>query len=574
MSSHSCLPNPALIALVANPDELPTAGVRVTEEMSDATDPSHIYVGQIITMDEALPTAEALAVKGDKIMAVGAAEEVRSLAGSDTEIVEPGSGVMYPGLIEPHVHLWVTAINYDWVDCSAFTNKTVEDVKQKLTAAAAAAGPDDWILGKLFDPSLLPGMPDLTIADLDPIAPDKPVFILNASMHFAYVNSKALELAGITAETKDPAGGFYERDESGKPNGVIAEMAAILPFLQYVKGITPDTVARNISRITDDAARVGVTTVREAATGALFGPKEVGLLHHVQQAGGIKTRISLALADDLAQDWPDDPATANGAGNEHVWIGARKMVTDGSNQGETGYQSEPYLNSKERGKLDVDPEIFKKRLAWCHENGWQVMIHANGDAAVETTVKTLQEVLGSEPDKDLRHRIEHCSMVNNDKLFADMRQIGVTPSFLINHLYFWGKTLRDNIIGQERIHMLDRVAAAAQAGLKFTLHSDYNVSPINPLHYVYVAANRILWDGGETLEASQKVSVAQAMKAITIDAAWQINADDRLGSLTAGKLADFVILDKDPLAVQPETVDAIKVLQTYRGGQQTYDASK
>ena len=214
-------------------------------------------------------------------------------------------------------------------------------------------------------------------------------------------------------------------------------------------------------------------------------------------------------------------------------------------------------------------EELTERIKWCNDNGWQVMVHANGDAAVETVTKAFEDVLQNDA-KQLRHRIEHCSLVADDSVFDRMAKAGVTPSFLINHVYYWGKTLRDNMLGADRIYMLDRTAAAAKAGLKFTLHSDYNVSPINPLHYVKVAVTRTLWDGGEVLEPDQCVSVEQALRAVTIDAAWQIHAEDKFGSIKEGKYADLVILDKDPKQVAPEEIDKIQITQTWRGGEITY----
>lgn len=570
--NHSCAPHPAYAKLVKNHHQLPAGkpGSTPVKPHDGSAYASHIFVGSIVTMDDATPFAEALAIKNDKIIAVGSRAEIEKLVGPATERTELGSHVLYPGLIESHMHLWVTAINYDWIDCSAFTNKSLPDITQRIATAAAKAKPGQWILGKLFDPSLLAGMPDLTVEDLDPLAPNNPVFILNASMHFAYVNSRALELAGITVDTPDPAGGLFGRSQDGKLNGTLSEMAAIAPIMQHIDGITPDIVAQNICRVTDDAARVGVTAMREAGTGGLFGTKEIPLLHHLQQQGNIKTRISLGLFDDAVKNWPQSPDTAYLAGDEYIWIGARKIVTDGSNQGESGYQSQPYLGSTDRGKLDVTPTELKERIQWCHDNGWQVMIHANGDAAIDVTVKTYQEVLKNTAVKDLRHRIEHCSLVSSDTLFDTMAKIGVTPSFLINHVYYWGKTLRDNVLGADRIHTLDRTAAALKAGLKFTMHSDYNVSPINPLHYVMVAATRTLWNSQDALVPDQRVTVEQALRAVTIDAAWQMHAEDKFGSLTPGKYADMVILDQDPQQVEPATIDQIAVIQTWRGGEVTY----
>lgn len=531
---------------------------------------THIITGNIITMDEAMPNAEAMAIAGGKILAVGTKAQVEKLADASTKTINAGGGAVLPGFIEPHMHIWVTAVNYDWLDCSSLKNKTLDDVKALIKNAAKNAKPGEWIMGKLFDPSLLPGNPSFTTKDLDPLAPDNPVFILNASMHFAYASSKALEASGVTAQTPEPAGGTLGHFDDGAPNGVLGEVSGISLVLGKISQLTPEAIAKNLTRVTDDAARVGVTTMREAGTGAMFGAKEVSLLHDVQQKGGLKTRISIALLDEFAQKWDDTPEVRYGAGDDYVWIGARKIVTDGSNQGESGYQTKPYLNSNDRGKLDVDPEELKKRMAWCQENGWQLMVHANGDAAVEVTTKAFHEVLKSAPKKDLRHRIEHCSLVNDDALFTQMHEVGVTPSFLINHVYYWGKTLRDNILGADRIHMLDRTAACLKAGVKFTMHSDYNVSPINPLHYIKVAITRTMRDGGEVLEPDQRVTVHEALRAMTIDAAWQINADDRLGSLAPGKAADFVVLDQDPHNTEPETIDQIKITQTWRGGEQTF----
>lgn len=567
---HSCKPHPAYAKLINNHHTLPAAKPGNRKQHDANATPTHIFTGNIVTMDETNPRAEAIAIHDNHIVAVGSRADLQNLAGPHTVNVDLGDTVMYPGLIESHMHVWVSAINYDWIDCSAFTNDSLDAIKQKIATAASTTKPGEWILGKLYDPSMLPGSPDLTTADLDPIAPNNPVFILNASMHFAYVNTAALELSGITKASADPVGGLYKRDSNGQPNGVLSEMAAITPVMQHINGISPDVITKNISRVTEDAAQVGVTTMREAGTGAIMGAKEIPLLHHLQQNDALKTRLSLGLFDEDASKWPADPTTEYGSGDDYVWVGARKIVADGSNQGESGYQTKPYLHSKDRGKLDLSAEVLRQRITELDAEGWQIMVHANGDAAVDAVTKAYHTVLSKAPKRDARHRIEHCSLVNDDARFNEMAAVGVTPSFLINHVYLWGKTLRDNILGPERIGMLDRTAAALKAGLKFTMHSDYNVSPINPLHYVKVAATRTLWNSTEVLGADQIVSVYDALKAVTIDAAWQIHADDRLGSLTPGKFADFTILSDDPQAIPAEEIDNIIVEQTWVGGKPTF----
>lgn len=250
--------------------------------------------------------------------------------------------------------------------------------------------------------------------------------------------------------------------------------------------MSPKDLQHNIHAITADAAATGVTAMREAATGAVLGSREIDLLHAMSRQGRLKTRLSLAVLDELADQWPD---ITPGAGGDMVWVGARKIIADGSNQGRSGYQHEPYLGTHERGAPDISQSDLADRITWCEENGWQLMVHANGDAAIDMTVGAYQKALAGRPRKDLRHRIEHCSLAE-DGVFADMAAAGVSPSFLINHVYYWGQTLRDNFLGAHRADLLDRAASAVAAGLRFTMHSDYNVSPIGPLLYVWIAATR------------------------------------------------------------------------------------
>jgi predicted amidohydrolase YtcJ len=568
---EACVPDPAVSRLldVAGPvDEAVGPATEATSQPSHAY-ADQLFVGIAVTMDEGRPHADAVAVKDGRIVGVGTAAELRALVGPLTRSVELGEGVLYPGLVEPHMHLWATALIYRWLDCSPFTHSTLQDLLDELKAAASAAKPGAWILGSGFDPSLFPGFPELGRLELDAVSADHPVAVMNASMHFSYVNSKALEIAGIADAAPDPPGGHFGRDADGRVNGVLGEMGAVGLMLEYIDRLSLPGLVDNIQAITDDAARVGVTTMREAATGALMGEKEVTLLRELSTAGRLRTRISLAVLDDKATEW-DSKHVYPGAGDDLVWIGARKIVGDGSNQGRSGYLHEPYLGTAERGAMNIEPSALAERIAWCEEHGWQLMVHANGDAATQVVAQAFEKALGGKRGKDLRHRIEHCSLVD-DGVFETMASVGVSPSFLINHVYLWGRTLRDNLLGPERAHLLDRTARAAELGLRFSLHSDYNVSAINPLHYVRVAATRDMVGGG-TLNEAERVSVHDALRAVTIDAAWQLHADDVLGSISVGKYADFVVLDRDPEQVDPGEIDQIRVVQTWMGGKCTYRA--
>lgn len=532
----------------------------------------HIFYGNIITMDENNPSAEAVAIKHGKIIGVGSKQDIEHLKGPLTKEIPLGNDVMYPGLIEPHMHIWATAVFYRFIDCSPITYKSLDEIFNNIKQNVEKSKKGEPIFGQLFDPSLLPGYPDITKEQLDKISLDNPLFIMNASMHIAYVNSKSLELAGITDSTPDPSGGHYQKDADGHLTGVLLEPATFIPVLRKLQHVNLKYIkdlVQNIESITKDASRVGVTTMRDAYTGELMGYQEIELANLMHDLGMLKTRLNLALGDNKKSLWVKKEVKPQ-SGNDFVRIGAWKLVSDGSNQGRTGYMNQNYLNTDTHGYPDCTPEYVQETIEFCNSNGWQLMIHANGDKAIQIAVDKYYEVLKDKPDNNLRHRIEHCSFVDNKEYFKKMHSVGVNPSFLINHVYYWGKAFQDVIVGKERANHLDMIKSAMDSGLIVTMHSDYNVTNINPLHYVKVAATRSEWDGGDVLNSNEIMSVYEGMKAITNNAAWQLHMEDKIGSITEGKYADFVILEKDPQKVEPADIDKISVLQTWMNGKVTH----
>jgi len=529
-----------------------------------------LVLGTIVTMNPAQPEARALAVRNGRVLALGSRDEIAGLRGPDTEIVELGDQVALPGLIEPHMHLWGTVIFDSWLDCSPLANPVFDAVVERLRHAAASARPGRWVTGKLFDPSLYPGEPVLTAAILDRIAPENPVLVANASMHFLYANSKALALAHITAQTPDPPGGSYFR-AGGVLTGVISEMAAMMPVLGAVPRLTHDELLDGLAAILAKAASAGVTKVHEAATGSLLGASELDILHGLAAAGRLSARITTAQLDQARAAFEQAGVRA-GDGDDMVRATSWKLIADGSNQGRTGYQRGPYLGSAERGAANCTADQLQEAIRYAHDRGWQVMVHANGDAAIDVTLEAYEKALADAEPKDLRHRIEHCSIAD-DGHFRRMAAAGISPSFLMNHVYYWGKALRDNILGPERANRLDAVASALRHGLRPSFHSDYDVSPIYPLRSVQTAVTRSMRDGGEVLNADERISAEAALRAVTIDAAWQTHTDSVLGSLEPGKHADFVILSSDPRRVDSSAIGEITVQQTRLGGVPTWTAT-
>lgn len=565
-TADCCAPHPANAARVAIDGVASADRAAHPHRRSSGQKADLVVTGSLITMDDTRPRAEAMAIAAGRILAVGTRADVESFVGPGTTTLEHKSGVILPGFVEPHVHLVSSALVGGGVDCSPYTNKTLDAVVAALKAAAATAPAGQAVVGQLFDPSLMPNQDTLTADVLDQISTQVPILVMNASQHFFYVNSAAYAAAGITASTPNPPGGDYGA-RNGKLTGIVSEAAAMSSFLKVMPPLTPEVIATAITEIAVMAAKQGVTYTHEAATGAIAGVKEVDLMHQVFAQAGFPVRGSLSL-------WGEnlDAFTAAGivpgSGDDRLRSQTIKWVSDGSNQGYTGYMRENYLGRDTRGAANFTQEELSAHLADTVKAGWPIMCHANGDAALDMVIAafTAAATLPSW-DRSKRHRTEHSSLLHDEHIAA-MASLGVTPSFLMNHVRLWGRVMRDEILGAPRANLLDRYGSAVKAGLRASFHCDFSVSPIGPLNYIATAAARTMADGGEVLNAAERVTVAQALKGATIDAAWMCHADGLVGSLEAGKAADFVLLGDDPLAheADPDAVREISVLATYLDG--------
>lgn len=572
-STHAadcCAPHPANSARVSL-DGVGAADRTAHPRRSQSGQQADLLVtGSLITMDDAQPKAEAMAVAQGRILAVGSRSEVETFVGPGTKILEHTSGSILPGFVEPHLHLVSSALVFSGVDCSPYTNKTLDAVLAALKAALAAAPAGQTVVGQLFDPSLLPGQPDLTADLLDQVSASVPIVVMNASQHFFYVNSAAYAAAGITVATPNPPGGDYGARD-GKLTGIVAENAAMLSFIKVLPPLTPQVIAQAITGIAAMAARQGVTYVHEAATGAIAGVQEVDLLHQTFGQSGFPVRGSMSLWGERIGDFTA-AGIVPGSGDDRLRSQTIKWVSDGSNQGYTGYMRENYLGRDTRGAPNFTPEQLAAHFAATVAAGWPIMCHANGDAAMDMVMAAFASTATLPAwDPAKRHRIEHSSLLHDEHIAA-MASLGITPSFLMNHVRLWGKVMRDDILGAERANLLDRYGSAVKAGLRASLHCDFSVSPIGPLNYIATAAARTMADGGEVLNAAERVTVSQALRGNTIDAAWMCHADGLVGSLAAGKAADFVLLADDPLAheADPDAVREIAVLATYLDGAEVH----
>ena len=571
-TADCCAPHPANAARVSLTGVTPAERTAHPNRRENATKAELLVTGRLITMDDARPAAEAMAVAGGRILAVGSRAELESFVGPATKRIDHPAGAILPGFVEPHLHLVSSSLVAGGVDCSPYTHKTLDAVLAALTAAVATTPPGQAVVGQLFDPSLLPGQAELTADLLDRVSAEVPVIVMNASQHFFYVNSAAYAAAGITAATPNPPGGDYGA-RGGKLTGVVGEAAAMGAFVKVLPPLTADVIERAISGIAAMAGKAGVTYIHEAATGAIAGVKEIDLLHQIFGRPGFPVRGSLSLYGLNLDDFTA-AGIVPGSGDDRLRSQTVKWVSDGSNQGYTGYMRENYLGRDTRGAPNFSLDQLSAHFAKTVEAGWPIMCHANGDAAMDM-VMTAFAATATLPSWDpaKRHRTEHSSLLHDEHIAA-MASLGITPSFLINHVRLWGKVMRDDILGAKRANLLDRYGSAVKAGLRASFHCDFSVSPIAPLNYVATAAARTMADGGEVLNATERVTVAQALRGSTVDAAWMCHADDLVGSLAAGKAADFVLLGDDPLAHEPDPdgVREIPLLATYSDGAEVCSA--
>lgn len=525
------------------------------------TETTVIRGATVLPVDGAFSEAEAIAFSGDRVIGTGSEDEVRAAAGDDATVLDRTGTVILPGFIEPHAHLLPTAMLDTMVDVGPFRFDTVDEVLDHLRANVPADG--NWLRARQFDPSLQAGPEDLTTDQLDSVSDTTPVIVLNASGHFGYANSVALAAAGIDRGTPDIDGSPYGRYADGSPNGVLKGQPAMLSVLATDPAIAEVDVLAQARAVAERASARGITTICDQGTGFLLGPGDIDLFEALA-ADGLPTRLRYSVYDNRADAF-DQRGLSPGDGDEYVRATGWKIIADGSNQGRTGHQREPYLGGDDRGFPYVDPDALVEKARARAEQGWQLVVHANGDRAIDDTLAALAAAVeAGAPDG--RHRIEHCSILHDDHIVR-IAALGLSPSFLIGHVHFWGQVFRDEVFGPEKAAKLDRAASCADAGIRWTLHSDEMVTPMDPMRCIHNAVTRELWrEPGTVLNEAERVPVEAAIRAMTADAAWQCHSDHEIGTLEPGKRADLTVLAEDPRTVDPRALADVEVLETWMGG--------
>ncbi len=535
-----------------------------------------IYVGgDILTMSESRPSAEALAVKDGRILAVGPEAEVMGLRGPETRIVDLYGRTMLPGFVDAHGHFSDQASYLQYANLApqpAGSVRNIADLQDELRKLIETrkipAG--EWVVGAGYDPAYLAESRHPTKADLDAVSKDHRILIVHNSMHMGVVNSRVLAESGITADTPDPEGGIFGRVEgSREPNGVAKEQA-FLPFIGALPRASRPEQIELIRQASVYYASKGFTTVQDI----ILDPTSWETLQAAAAEGAL-------LVDCGAYPFltvMDPIMAANGSKNEYrsgVKTIGIKVTLDGSVQGYTAFLEEPFFKMTEgqaadyRGFPSFPQDVVDSFAKKAYDQKWQPLMHCNGDAAADMMLDALEKA-GFKAGDDRRPVMIHAQFVREDQ-FDRMKALGVMPSFFVSHVFYWGDYHRDVVLGAERASRISATASAEKRGLRYTFHNDQPVVPPSAIILLWSAVTRTTRSGA-VLGPDQKIPVIEALRALTIDGAYQYFDENRTGSLEAGKLADLVILSDNPLEIAPEALKDLQVLETIKKGRTIYRA--
>ena len=537
--------------------------------------PHHeLYVnGVVITMDASNTVAGAVLVRAGQIEAVGSSEDLVSRIDDDTVVVDLRGRALMPGFIDAHGHFPGSGQTVFSVDLNSPPIGRVTDMEGLLGSLSAFAMQrrDGWVVGHGYDDTLLAEKRHPTRDDLDRISTSRPVAIAHVSGHLAVVNTVGLDILGIDESTPDPLGGVIVRDplsaDGRRPNGVLEETAA-----RAVWEYTLDLGVMDGLRMTTQAAAeylsVGVTTASAGGMPTSVA-KLLGLLSRLNQ---FPQRVALfPLFEEVGEALLSEELTLDAFAAGKVSVPRVKIIADGSIQGYTGYLSEPYYSPFKgdplyRGYPSVPREELLRQVSGLYEKRIQVAIHCNGDASIDDGLDAIEAAMKAHRWPDARPLIIHAQMTRLDQI-ERMAALGVTPSFFSAHTYYWGDRHAAIFMGPGRAANMSPARWALEAGVRFSSHLDTPVTPMLPLQAVWSQISRES-TAGVVIGPEQRIDRTSALRAVTIDAAWQVFMDDKVGSIEPGKRADLVVLSDNPLTAGD--VRSIKVDRTVIDGATVY----
>ena len=528
--------------------------------------------GTIITINDAQPRAEAVAILGGKILAVGTKDEILKMKGDATKLIDLEGRTMLPGFVDAHGHVMGGGLQALSANMLAPPDGDVKDItslqqtlREWIAANEETVKKVDLIVGFGYDNAQLAEKRHPLREDLDAVSEEVPIVLVHQSGHLIAVNSKALELGEITAETPNLTGGVIQRRDDGKePNGVLEETAAFPLLIKLLGRVGPEGSTAFVRAGTVLCARFGYTTAQDGRT----MPNAVKTMKTIAKAGGFKIDVvsypDVLVARDLIKR-EVSPTYKN-----RFRVAGAKLTIDGSPQGFTAWRDRPYykpVGNYPPGYSGYPAATAKQvgdAIDWAFANNIQILTHSNGEAASDQLIAYLDAATKKHGTGDRRPVLIHGQFLREDQVDS-LKTLEIIPSLFPMHTFYWGDWHREHTVGPELSDNISPTDWCVKRGMKFTTHHDAPVAFPDSMRVLDATVTRRS-RSSDIIGPGQRVDVMTALKAMTIWSAWQHFEEDTKGSIEVGKLADFVILDKDPTAVDPETLDQIKVTETIKEG--------
>ena len=538
--------------------------------------------GSILTMNDAQPRAEAVAVAGGKVLAVGSDQEVMKLKGKDTQVIDLQDQAMIPGFVDAHGHVLMIGLQAMSANMLPAPDGEVNDIPALQGVLKTWAEKNEeivkevnLILGFGYDDAQLKELQHPTANDLDQVSSEIPVYIVHQSGHIGVGNSRAMEVVGLNSDSENPAGGVIRRKEgSNEPNGVLEETPHFMAMVKLLSAVDAKGAQSMFKAGMDLIASYGYTTAQEGR--ATLG--QAKLMRSTADTGEMKVDV-VVYPDVLTND--AKAFIKNNHGREYknrLRIGGAKLTIDGSPQGFTAWRDRPYYNPTPNFRSDyvgyptaTSDQVFDA-IEWAYANNVQILTHSNGEAASDLLIAAIKDATEKHGMADRRPVLIHGQFLREDQVDSFMA-LDVFPSLFPMHTFYWGDWHRDRTVGPENADNISPTGWLVKRGMKFSTHHDAPVAFPDSMRVLDATVTRRS-RSGDIIGPDQRVDVMTALKAMTIWPAYQHFEESSKGSIEAGKLADFVILSTDPTAVDSETLDQIKVVETIKEGASIYVANE
>ncbi len=552
----------------ANHDSEPGSTAKLPTTWANPTTVTVYFNGDIVTVDDTQPSVEAIAVRDGRILAVGSRVDVEKAAGESVVLRDLLGSTLLPGLIDAHGHISMT----NQMQASANVSsppvggaESIEDILALLKAHHLQYPDAPWLTGWGYDESLLKEQRHPTREDLDKVSSEIPIMLVHVSGHFMTCNSACLAQAKITAGSEDPKGGIIRRlSNSREPDGVLEEQA--MTALRLVMPAMDDAAALSLLDNTQQYyASRGITTVQD---GAAIGD-DIRFMKAAGEQGLLY--LDVVTYPYAPHMWKEiDQYPPSNTYDNHFRIGGFKLVLDGSPQGKTAWLTKPYLHPPHgqsegyTGYATLDDAKVGEYVEYAFANDIPVLAHANGDAASDQLIDAVSSANSKFGKADRRTVMIHAQTVREDQI-QQMVEEGINPSYFVVHTYYWGDWHRDSVFGAERASRISPLRSSTEKGLRYTIHNDTPIVPPDMMRLLWSSVNRVT-RSGKVLGEAQSATVMEGIRAMTIDAAHQYFEESSKGSITVGKRADLVILDRNPLKVDAMMIKDIAVLETIKDG--------